>query len=317
MKAFTKTEYGGPEVLNLEEVEKPKVKDGHVLVNVKANSANPADWHILRGEPYFARFSLGLFRPKQKILGADFAGIVEAVGKGIEHFKPGDRVFGETLEGGAFAEYICVPAKNCGLMPEGLSFTDMAAVPIAGVTALQALISHGELKSGESVFINGASGGVGHFAVQIAKVIGAEVTAVCSSGKAEFVESLGADRVVAYDQEDIHQHNGVYDLVLDNHGNLTHDDFTRLGKRGVLVGFTTISNMASVLLKNVFSKFPLAQFTAEANTSDLEILADMIQEEKISPFIEKKYSYSQIPEAISYIEDMHTKGKVVMSWEEG
>ena len=151
MKAFTKTRYGGPEVLQLEEVEKPSLGDDQILVKVVANSANPADWHILRGKPFFARFTFGLFKPKDKIPGADFAGIVEEAGINIDHFKVGDRVFGETLKGGAFAEYTCVPAKVCALMPEGTDFTEMAGVPIAGITALQALITHGKLKAGESV----------------------------------------------------------------------------------------------------------------------------------------------------------------------
>ncbi|MDR8394585.1 NAD(P)-dependent alcohol dehydrogenase [Aliifodinibius sp. S!AR15-10] len=315
MKAFTKSKYGGPEILQLEEVEKPDLKDNHILVKVAANSVNPADWHILRGKPFFARFSFGLFRPKEKILGADFAGIVEEVGNNVEHFSIGDRVFGETLTGGAFAEYTCVPANVCGLMPQGITFPEMASVPIAGVTALQALATHGKLKERESVLINGSSGGVGHFAVQIAKAYGAEVTGVCSSKKVDFVKTLGADQVIAYDKQNIHQHDGKYDLVIDTHGNLTRNDYTRMGQRGVMVGFTTMGNMISVLLKNAFSNFPLAQFTAEANTTDLETLATLIKEGKINVHIEKTYSYKEIPEAISYIEKMRTKGKVAMVWE--
>lgn len=315
MKAFTKTKYGGPEVLHFEEVEKPSLKDGHMLIKVKANSANPADWHILRGKPFFARFSLGLFKPNDKILGADFSGIVEAMGNKVKQFKVGDRVFGETLKGGAFAEYICAPVNVCSIMPEETDFPEMAGVPIAGLTALQALITHGKLKEGESVFINGSSGGVGHFAVQIAKAYGAKVTGVCSSKHVDFVKTLGADHVIAYDKQNIHQHDGKYDLVIDIHGNLTHKDYTRMGQRGVMVGFTTMSNMISVLLKNAFSHYPLAQFTAEANTTDLATLATLVKENKIKVHIEKTYSYKEIPEAISYIEDMHTTGKVAMVWE--
>jgi len=313
--AFIKTTYGGPEVLRLEEVEKPKVKNGHLLVKVMANSANPADWHILRGKPYFARFSFGLFKPKEKILGADFAGIVEEVGDDIKNFKPGDRIYGETLNGGAFAEYASVPVNVCALMPANSDFTEMACVPIAGLTALQALITHGNLKAGESVLINGASGGVGHFTVQVAKAYGAKVIAVCSSKNIDFVKSLGADEVIAYDKENIHAYREKYDMVVDIHGNLSHADFKRMGRRGVMVGFTTIGNMISVLLKRTFSKFPLAQFTAEANTKDLDTLALLVQGGKIKPHIEKIYSYHQIPEAIGYIEAMHTKGKVAMVWE--
>ncbi|MCW5911433.1 MAG: NAD(P)-dependent alcohol dehydrogenase [Cyclobacteriaceae bacterium] len=314
MKAFTKKQYGGPEILQLEEVEKPSLKDDHILVKVMANSANPADWHIIRGKPFFARFSFGLFKPKDKIPGADFAGIVEAAGNHVMHVKAGDSVFGESLNGGAFAEYICVPANVCAAMPEGIDFPTMASVPVAGLTALQALITHGQLKAGESVLINGSSGGVGHFAVQIAKAYGARVTAVCSGRNIEFVKALGADHVIAYDRENIRQHNGNYDLVIDTNGNLSHKDFTRMGQRGVLVGFTTVSRMIPVLLKSAFSKFPLVQFTAKANTKDLETLASLVKEGKINVHIEKTYSYKEIPQAISYIEAMRTRGKVAMTW---
>ena len=214
MKAYTKIKYGGPEILRLEEVEFPELKDGHLLVKIIANSANPADWHIMRGKPFIARLSVGLFKPKDKILGADFAGIVEQVGKGVSHFKIGDKVFGESLKGGVFAEYACVAENICAKMPEGTKFSEMACLPIAGLTALQALVTHGQIKKGETVLINGSSGGVGHFAVQIAKAYGATVTAVCSSKNVEFVKSLGADSVIAYDKENIHLHTGDQHLQL-------------------------------------------------------------------------------------------------------
>lgn len=316
MKAFTKTVYGGPEVLQLEVVDKPVVKEEHILVKIIANSVNPADWHILRGKPFFARFTFGLFKPKDKIPGADFAGIVEAVGNKVASFKVGDRVFGETLKGGAFAEYACVPANVCALMPEGSDFAAMASVPIAGVTALQALMTHGQLQPGESVLINGSSGGVGHIAVQIAKAYGAKVTAVCSSKNVAFVKSLGADEVIAYDTTNMHQHEGSYHLIVDTNGNLTHQDYARMGQRGVMVGFTTMGHMISVLLKKVIRRFPLAQFTAEANTKDLETLARLIQDGKVKVHLDKIYSYKEIPEAIRYIEAMRTKGKVAITWEE-
>ncbi|WP_207494862.1 NAD(P)-dependent alcohol dehydrogenase [Aridibaculum aurantiacum] len=315
MKAFTRTVYGGPDVLQLEEVEKPLVKEGEILVKVFANSANPADWHILRGEPFFARFTFGLFKPKDKIIGADFAGVVVEAGNNVKQFKTGDRVFGETLKGGAFAEYVVVPETSCALIPGEISFSDIAAVPTAGLTALQALITHGKLKHGETVLINGASGGVGHFAVQIAKAYGAHVTAVCSSKNIDFVKSLGADKVIAYDKEIIHQHQGKYDLVIDTNGNLLHKDYKRMGQRGVMVGFTTLGHMFATLLKKATSKFPLLQFKAEANTEDLQILASLVQEGKVTPHIEKTYSFEDIPAAISYIEAMRTRGKVVMVWE--
>ena len=316
MKAYTKTIYGGPEVLKLEEVEKPELKDDHILVKVMANSANPADWHIIRGKPFFARFSFGLFKPKDKIPGADFAGIVEAVGKKVTQFKTGDRVFGESLKGGAFAEYISVPAAVCATMPVTANFSEMAAVPVAGLTALQAIVTHGMIREGEKVLINGSSGGVGHFAVQVAKAYGAKVTAICSSKNMEFVKSLGADEVIAYDKENIHQHNGKYDLVADINGNLNYKDFRRMGQRGVSVGFTSMGHMMALLLNKAVSKFPLSQFTAVANARDLETLALLVQSGKVKAHIEKTYSYKQIPEAIGYIEAMRTRGKVVMVWED-
>lgn len=316
MRAFIRTIYGGPEVLSLQEVNKPELKEDHLLVKVMANSANPADWHILRGKPFFARFAFGFPKPKNKSVGADFAGIVEQTGSHTKGFSVGDRVFGSDLAAGVFAEYASVPAKGCALMPVGTDFKEMAGVPIAGLTALQALITHGKLKEGESVMINGSSGGVGHISVQIAKVYGAKVTAVCSSKNQEFAKSLGADVVIAYDKEDIHKHNGKYDLVLDTHGNLTYRDFKRMGKRGVLTGFTTVGNMIAVNAAKAFGKYDLKQFTAEARPEDLEILASLIGEGKAKVHIDKIYPYDKIPEALGFIEAMHTRGKVVMVWEE-
>jgi NADPH:quinone reductase-like Zn-dependent oxidoreductase len=316
MKAFTKDRYGGPEILRLDEVEKPSAKPGHLLVKVVANSANPADWHLLRGEPYFARLTFGLFKPSEKIPGADFSGIVEAVGSDVEEFRVGDRVFGESLRGGAFAEFISVSATVCALMPPETRFAEMACMPIAGLTALQALIHHGQLQKGESVLINGSSGGVGHLAVQIAKAYGARVTGVCSAKNAGFVKSLGADAVIAYDQENIHHHNEKYNLVVDTNGNLFHEDYRRMGDRGVMVGFTTMGHMMSLLVRRAMSKFPLTQFTAEANSGDLNTLGSLVRTGAIRVHIERTYPYKEIPQAISYIEAMRTRGKVAMVWEE-
>jgi len=313
MKAFTRTTYGGPDILRLSDIPKPVPPKGHLLVRVMANSANPADWHILRGKPFFARFTFGLFRPKDPVIGADLAGVVETVGKGVTSFQVGDRVFGETLAGGAFAEYANIPAHMCARMPDHADFLAMACLPMAGLTALQALLTHGRLQAGETVLVNGASGGVGHFVVQIARAQGAIVTGVCSERNAEFVLSLGADRVIAYDKEDIHQHAGQYDLVVDTNGNLTYADYIRMGRRGVMVGFTTMGHMISVLLRKSIRRFPLAQFTAEANTRDLEMLAGLVKEGKLRPHIERTYPFEQIPEAIGYIEAMRTRGKVAMT----
>jgi NADPH:quinone reductase-like Zn-dependent oxidoreductase len=315
MKAFTRDIYGGPEVLQLKEIEKPEVVDGHIVVKVSANSVNPADWHILRGKPFFARFSFGLWKPKNKVPGADFAGIVTDTGKNVRRFKIGDRVFGESLNGGAFAEYICVSEDVCALMPDESKFTEMASLPIAGITALQGIIKHGRLQPGETVLINGASGGVGHFAVQIAKAYGGVVTAVCSNRNVEFVKSLGADKVIAYDVTDIHIHENKYDLVIDVNGNLTFNDFTRMGRRGVMIGFTNMSHMISVLLPKAFSKFNLVQFTADANYHDLDRLATLFEEVKINPRIDRIFSFKEIPEAIRLIESMRARGKVVVDWD--
>jgi NADPH:quinone reductase-like Zn-dependent oxidoreductase len=314
MKAFVKTKYGGPEVLRLEDVEKPVVRQDHILVKVFANSANPADWRLIRGKPFFARFTSGLLKPKEKIAGADFAGVVVEAGNKVTQFKVGDLVFGETLMGGAFAEYVNVPTAVCGKMPDNASFVQMASIPIAGLTALQALVTHGKLKAGETVLINGASGGVGHFAVQIAKAYGGNVTAVCSSRNVDFVKSLGADEVIAYDKQNIHQHSGKYDLVIDANGNLSHDDYQRMGRRGVMIGFTTMGHMLATLFKKAVSKFPLIQFTAEVNVEDLHTLAVLVEKGKLKPQIEKIFSYKEIPKAIGYIEAMRTRGKVAMMW---
>lgn len=313
MKAITRSKYGGPEVLHLEEMEIPVLKENCIMVRVYANSANPADWHIIRGKPFLARFAFGLFKPADRIPGADFSGIVEETGKNVARFKTGDRVFGETFKG-AFAEYTCVPENVCALMPDGTDFAEMACLPIAGLTALQALTTHGQLKAGESVLINGSSGGVGHLAVQIAKAYGAKVTGICSAKNTDFVMSLGAERVIAYDKENVHKLSGNYNLILDTHGNLRFKDFNRLGQRGVITGFTTMGHMIAVSLGKAFNKFPLIQFTAQANTRDLETLAIMIRDRKIKIHIEKTFPYNEIPEAIRYIESMRTRGKVAMIW---
>jgi NADPH:quinone reductase-like Zn-dependent oxidoreductase len=314
MKAFVRSKYGGPEILRLEEVNDPIVKADHILVRVVANSANPADWHLLRGKPFLARLTTGLFEPKEKIPGADFAGIVVETGDEVTAFNVGDHVFGETLLGGAFAEYVSVPGTSCGKMPGNVSFVQMASMPVAGLTALQALVTHGKIAAGETVLINGASGGVGHFAVQIAKAYGANVTAVCSSRNADFVKSLGADQVIAYDKENIHQHNARYDLVIDANGNLGYADYKRMGKRGVMVGFTSLGHMLSTLVRKLFGKFPLIQFTARVNQKDLQTLAMLAEQGKVQPQIDRLFSFEEIPEAISFIEAMRTRGKVVMQW---
>lgn len=316
MLAYIKTTYGGPEILQLKNCNAPVLPDHHVLIKVAANSVNPVDWHILRGKPFFARFTTGLFKPKLKIPGSDFSGTVIKAGKQVSTLKPGDRVFGSMLEGGAFAQHISVPVVNCALMPENADFKNMAALPMAGTTALQALITHGRLKAGEKVLINGAAGGVGHLAVQIASAFGAKVSACCSSESEQFVKQLGAHHIIPYDKENIHKHSGQYDLVIDVNGNLTYSDYLRMGQRGVMVGFTSMKHMLSVLFQKTSGTFPLIQFTSVINTNDLNTLAKLIQNQVIKPYINKTYTYQDIPEAITHIETNRVKGKIVMLWNE-
>jgi len=312
MKAFIKTRYGGPEVLHLEETVKPFPQDNQILVKVVANSVNPADWHIIRGKPFVARFAFGLLKPKNKIAGGDFSGIVEETGSKATRFKPGDRVFGASFMGGAFAGYVSVPENSCAIMPGEAEFHEMACVPVAGITALQALTSHGKLKEGETVLVNGASGGVGHFTVQMAKAFGARVTGVCSSGNAEFVKALGAGEVIPYDRVNIHRHNQKYDLVVDVHGNLTYGDFRRMAKRGVVVGFTSLGHIVLLMVKAAFGKLPLVQFTARVTTEDLEVVVSLIKNGQVKVVIDKIFPFNETPEAIRCIEAMRTKGKVAI-----
>ncbi len=314
MKAFTRFKYGGPDVLNLQEVEKPNLKNDHVLVRVHANSINAADWRILRGKPFLARLAFGLFKPKNKIPGADFAGIIEAVGPTVSRYKVGDWVFGESIQGGAFAQYISIHESLCGLMPIESNFLEMACLPLAGITALQALINHGKIKQGESVVINGASGGVGLFTVQIAKAKGAMVTAICSKRNVELVKSYGADHVFSYDDGSLNKLDTKHDLAIDVFGNLTYQNYSKWANRGVLVGFTNFQHLLSTILKCKLKGFPLSQFTAETNPVDLNTLADMFHHKTLQPHIEKIYSFEHLPEAIQHVESMHTKGKIVVSW---
>ncbi len=315
MQGVVRSEYGGPEVLRLEEVPTPPLEQGHLLVKVKANSVNPANLYLLMGKPFPTRFASGLFKPKQIVQGADFSGVVEEVGDGVTKFSVGDHVFGELTGGGAFAEYACVPESVCGLVPNGAGFKEMACVPVAGLAALQALVTHGKLQAGESVLINGASGGVGHFAVQIAKALGAQVTAICSSKNTDFVTSIGADKAVAYDQMDISQLSQKHDLVVDCHGSFSYSDYKRLGNRGVVVGFTSMGSMAGLAFRKLLARFPLALFSAKANTDDLNRLAELIEQGEIRPHVDEVYHYTQFERAFAHIGSSRTVGKVAVSWE--
>lgn len=314
MKAITKSKYGGPQVLSIQEHEIPSIEAHQVLVKIAANSINAADWRIMRGQPFMARLAFGLFAPKQPILGCDFAGEVVAVGEKVSRLQKGDYVFGESLKGGAFAQFLAVDEKVCAQMLDHSKCLEYAALPLAGLTAYQALVTNGKIKKGETVLINGASGSVGHLAVQIATILGAKVTAVCSARNAAFVKSVGAQSVIAHDQENIHEHTHQYDLVIDVHGNLQHADFVRMGTRGVLVGFTTFSNLIKVMAKNAVSSFKLNQFTAQPNATDLAQLAHLMENKGLQPTIEKVYKYNQVVAAMEHEEQSKNRGKIALTW---
>ncbi len=327
MKAIVYHEFGSPDVLRLEEVAKPVPSDDQILIKIKAASVNPLDWHYMEGTPYLARLlGFGLFKPTVERLGVDYAGTVEAVGKNVTQFKPGDDVFGGKT--GAFAEYVCVLADRAvAHKPARVTFEQAAAVPIAGVTALQALRDKAKLQSGQKVLINGASGGVGTFAVQIAKSMGAEVTGVCSGRNAELVRSLGADHVVDYNKEDFTQSGQRYDVIIDNVGNHSllacRRTLTAKG-RYVLIGgggmgeqgiIGPLVNPLRALLLSPFVSQQMGMMMAELNEKDLTALADLIQAGKVTPVIDRSYPLSETADALRYLEGGHARGKVVINLE--
>ena len=324
MKGIVYRCYGPPDVLKFEDIEKPTAKDNEVLVKVHAAAVNPLDWHYMRGTPYLVRMDAGLGAPGNPRLGVDFAGTVEAVGKDVKRFKAGDEVFGGKY--GAFAEYVSVSEERAlVLKPANLTFAQAAAVPIAAVTALQALRDKGRIKPGQKVLINGASGGVGTFAVQIAKSFGAEVTGVCSTRNVEMVRSIGADHVIDYTQEDFTKSGQRYDLILDNVGNRPLLEYRRiLNDKGIFViigGPNTgpwLGPMASPIKAILLSPFVSQEFVmilAELNKEDLAILADLMQAGKVTPVIDRSYKLSEVPAAIAYLEEGHARGKVVINVE--
>jgi NADPH:quinone reductase-like Zn-dependent oxidoreductase len=322
MKAIVQAKYGSPDVLELQDIAKPVVKDDEVLVRVRAASANPADWHFMRGLPYIMRPQSGLGKPKNSVLGRDIAGQVEAVGKEVTRFRPGDEVFAN-VETGGFAEYTCVSEGFLEPKPANLTFEQAAAVPLAALTALQGLRDAGQLQPEQKVLIIGASGGVGTFAVQIAKSFGADVTAVCSTRNVEMVRSLGADHVSDYTQEDFAQSGQKYDLIFQLAGTRSPSDCRRaLTSKGTLVlssgesGGRWIGPVDRIVKAVVLSPFvsqKLGTFVAKANREDLQFVKELIEAGKLTPVIDRTYSLSEVPEAIRYLEGGHARGKVVVT----
>jgi NADPH:quinone reductase-like Zn-dependent oxidoreductase len=314
MKAFVGEKYGPPEGLRMAEIAKPAPDADQVLVKVLATSVNPADWHSMRAKPSFSRATLGLLRPKHQILGVDIAGQVEAVGSGVSQYKPGDEVYANLLDHGygGFAEYVSVPVDVMSSKPANLSFEEAAAVPMAGVTALQGLLHHGEVRSAQKVLINGATGGVGSFAVQIAKAFGAEVTGVTSTTNIDLVRSLGADHVVDYTTTDFASSGERYDLILDTIGNRSVADLKRAlapGGKAAVTGFTSVAKLLGVSLRGGKD---VSMVQAHVATKDLNVLSELIEAGKVRPEIDRRYPFAEIPAAIAYLELGHAKGKVVV-----
>jgi len=315
MKAMVYTKFGSPDVLRLQEVEKPAPKDHELLIRVRAASANPYEWRHLRADPFFIRFmGGGLFRPKHRILGADIAGQVEAVGREARQFKPGDDVFGDGSYGG-YAEYVCVDEKKVALKPASLSFEEAAAVPIAGLTALQGLRDKGRIRAGQKVLINGASGGVGTFAVQIARSFGAEVTGVCSAGKIDLVRSLGADQVVDYKREDVTTTGERYDLIFDLAAFRSVKKYRRILAAGgiYVVAGGSMARILQVMLLSMTGAKNMTFLAARVNQEDLRTLSDLLSAGKVKSVIDRCYALEETAKAIRYLEDGHARGKIVIT----
>jgi NADPH:quinone reductase-like Zn-dependent oxidoreductase len=325
MKAMVYTKYGPPDVLELAEVEKPAPRDDEVLVKIHAASVNPADWHLLRGDPYIARLQLGLRRPKHRVLGCDVAGQIEAVGENVKMLRPGDEVFGSPFMSGfgAFAESVSISEDLLARKPTALSFEQAAAVPLAASTALQGLRDYGRIGPGHKVLIVGASGGVGTFAVQIAKSFDAEVTGVCSKRNVEMVRSLGADHVIDYTREDFTQCGQRYDLIFQLAGTRSPSECRRaLAPKGTLVlssgesegrWIGPVGRIIKALALSPFVSQKMASFTVKPNKEDLRFLKQLIETGQLAPVIDRTYPLSETPEAIGYLENGHARGKVVIT----
>jgi NADPH:quinone reductase-like Zn-dependent oxidoreductase len=326
MKAIVYCDYGLAN-LKLENIEKPTPNDDQLLVRVRAASVNPYDWHFIEGTPKIMRLmGVGLRKPKNTQLGVDFAGTIEAVGKNVTQFKPGDDVFGG--RGGAFAEYVCRRAEGAvALKPANITFEQAASVNIAGITALQAIRDKGKVQPGQKVLINGASGGVGTFAVQIAKSFDADVTGVCSTRNVDLVRSLGADHVIDYTKEDFAKGTERYDVILDNVPNHSLSECRHiLNPKGkyVMIGgggpndsrwIGPFGRVIHALLVSPFISQKMGMMMADANQKDLTVLADMMQSGKVKPVIDRTYKLSEVPAAIAYLEEGHARGKVVITIE--
>ncbi|WP_442603081.1 NAD(P)-dependent alcohol dehydrogenase [Paenibacillus sp. KN14-4R] len=322
MKAIVRSKYGGPDILQLGEIEKPVPKDNEVLIRVHAASVNPLDYHFMRGTPYIMRLEGGLFRPKNNGMGVDVAGRIEAVGKNVKEFQPGDEIFGAC--NGALAEYACASEKSLVKKPVNVTFEQAAAVPIAAFTALQGLRDQGLIQQGQKILINGAAGGVGTFAVQIAKSLGAEVTGVCSTRNVEMVRLIGSDHVIDYTQEDFTRSKNRYDLILDLVGNRSLFACNRaLKAQGTLVIVGSQSKgrwlgpLARALRGLLVSRFisqRIKVYMARWSKEDLMTMYELLEAGKVKPVIDRCYNLSEVSEAIRYLEEGHAQGKIIISF---
>jgi len=326
MKAIVNHEYGPPSVLELEDVDTPVTRGDEVLVRVLGAAVNPGDWDVMRGTPYVLRLTTGLRRPRNKVLGLAIAGRVEAVGSNVSEFRPGDEVYAGIGKGG-FAEYACVPRDALAPKPSNLTFEQAAAVPVAGTAALQALRDIGRVQPGQKVLINGASGGVGTFAVQIARTFGADVTGVCSTTNVDLVRSIGADHVIDYTQEDFTRNGQQYDLIFDNVGNRTLSELRRaLTRKGMLIpnsntgsgrwvgGF--LRRAVQALVVSPFVPQRLRPFASTEKREDLVVLKELIESGKVTPVIDRTYPLKEVAEALSYYGAGHARGKVIITVEQ-
>ncbi len=321
MKAAVRDRYGSPDVVELQEIDRPDVTDDEVLVRVRAASVNPADWYFVTGTPYVGRIQMGLLKPKSDRLGVDFAGQVEAVGKNVTQFRPGDEVFGG--RNGAYAEYVCVREDRAVVLkPAHLTFEQAAAVPVAAITALQGLRDKGQIQPGQKVLINGASGGVGTFAVQIAKALGAEVTGVCSTRNVDLVRSLGADHVIDYTHEDFTRSDRRYDLLLDVAGSRWSACRRVLNPQAtlVIVGapkgnrlIGPLSHIVKVRLAALRSNQKVVFFLAKINKADMMALRELLEAGKVTPVIDKRYELNEIADALRYMGEGHAQAKIVLT----